>query len=158
MEKDKLNFAKNCRRIEEDIKNRKKNVKGLALSLGIPFIFAILYSILNPWVAILYFIFASALFGIVCVTAHYYNRRDIDNCNIKNANQFTYTDYKQMKKSGELERLYKQIEEMQNQEATEMYSQYLDFVKGKTYTPVKTTDKKIENQYEFVEKENNNNL
>ena len=64
-----------------------------------------------------------------------------------------------MKKSGELERLYKQIEEMQNQEANEMYSQYLEFVKGKTYSTVKTSS--IESNEEIKtdnDIEINNNL
>ena len=51
------------------------------------------------------------------------------------------------------------IEEMQKQETNEMYQQYLEFVKGKSYTPVKTSS--VENNQETEnanEIEINNNL
>ena len=155
MEQDKLKFAKNCKRAEIGFKNRKKLLKDAGIAFIFPAIFAIIMSITFP---IIWAVFAciTALYGSFVFYAHLCNVNDINQCG-KEIN-FTYKDYNQMKKSGELVRLYKQIEEMQKQEANEMYSQYLDFVKGKTYTPVKTTDKKVENQYEFVEKENNNNL
>ena len=79
-------------------------------------------------------------------------------CNNGCKQQFTYTDYKQMKKSGELERLYKQIEEMQKQEANEMYSQYLDFVKGKTYSTIKTSSIESNEEIQTDDVEINNNL
>ena len=124
----------------------------MGIAFIFPGVFAIIMSILMNPILLTVLIFEGLLYGSFATYAHLCNRDDINKCG-KEYN-LTYTDYKQMKKSGELEILYKQIEEMQKQEANEMYSQYLDFVKGKSYTPVKTTDKKVKNQCEVVEKEN----
>ena len=156
MEKDKLNFVKKCKIAEEGFKNRKKLLKDTGIAFIFPAIFAIIMSITFP---ILWAVFAgiTALYSSFIFYAHLCNVNDINQCG-KETN-FTYTDYKQMKKSGELERLYKQIEEMQKQEANEMYSQYLEFVKGKTYTSVKTSS--IESNAEIKTDDDieiNNNL
>jgi len=155
MEQDKLKFAKNCKIAEKGFKNRKKLLKDIGIRFIFPAIFAIIMSTTFP---IIWAVFAciTALYGSFVFYAHLCNVNDINQCG-KEIN-FTYKDYKQMKKSGELERLYKQIEEMQKQEANEMYSQYLDFVKGKTYTSVKTSSIESNAEIQTDDVEINNNL
>ena len=48
MEKDKLNFAKNCKRAEKGFKSRKKLLKDAGIAFIFPAIFAIIMSITFP--------------------------------------------------------------------------------------------------------------
>ena len=136
MEQDKLNFAKNCKYTETGFKSRKKLLKRMGISFIFPAIVAICMSIVYPvFLGIVFF--EVLLYGSFATYAHMCNRDDINECNVGSTN-FTYKDYKEMKKSGELDKLYQHIEELNKKEAEKNYQQYLRFVEGKSYTPVKT--------------------
>ena len=156
MEQDKLKFAKNCKIAEEGFKNRKKLLRDFSIACIFPAAFAVFMSIFTSPIILTVLMIEVLLYGSFATYAHLCNRDDINKCG-KEYN-LTYADYKQMKKSGELERLYKQIEEMQKQEANEMYSQYLDFVKGKTYTSLKTSSIESNEEIQTDDVEINNNF
>lgn len=158
MDKDKLKFAKNCKMAEIGFKNRKKLLKDAGIAFTFPAIFAIIMSILLNLILLSVVLFEVLLYGAFATYAHLCNRDDISKCNVGTTN-FTYKDYKQMKKSGELDKLYQKVEEMNKQEAEENYQRYLEFVNGKTYTPVKTSSvENIQETDKDNEIENNNNL
>ena len=143
MDQNKLKFARNCKRAEIGFKNRKKLLKDSAIAFIFPAIFAIIMSILLNPLLLGVLIFEVLLYGSFATYTHLCNRDDIKKCNVGTTN-FTYKDYKQMKKSGELDRLYQQIDEEMQKEAQEMYPQYLEFISGKRYTPVVTTSERVE--------------
>ena len=158
MEKDKLQFAKNYEKIKDKLRFRKKIMIDMGIAFIFPTIFIGIMAMSFPIILFL-LVFEGLMYGTFAGYAHLCNRVDIDNCNKGCEKQFTYKEFKQMKKSGELENLYKQIKEMDKKEAEETYSQYLEFVKGKTYSPVKSSS--VENNEEIEtnkDEEINNNL
>lgn len=158
MEQDKLNFAKNYRKADTKIKNRKKLMKDLRISFIMPGIFVSILAIMKP-IFLLFLLFEGVLYGTFAGYAHLYNRNDIDNCNVGNKNRIKYADYKEMKKSGELDKLIQQINEEEKQEAEKMYKEYLEFVKGKSYTSINTSFTEEEKQADTTtEVDNINNL
>ena len=103
MDQNKLKFARNCKRAEIGFKNRKKLLKDSAIAFIFPAIFAIIMSILLNPLLLGVLIFEVLLYGSFATYTHLCNRDDIKKCNVGTTN-FTYKDYKQMKKSGELAR------------------------------------------------------
>lgn len=136
MEQDKLNFARKCKNAEIGFKNRKKLLKDTGIAFIFPAIFAIVMSIAFPLVLAVLGL-EIALYSAFILYAHHCNVNDINHSGEEI--NFTYKDYKQMKNSGELETLYKQIEEIDKKEAEERYKEYLEFVKFKSYTSVNTS-------------------
>lgn len=146
MEQDKLNFAKNCKIAEKGFKTRKKMLKDMAIAFAVPGLFVIILSTVFP-IVLTILAFEVLLYGSFATYAHLCNCEDIKKCNVETTN-FTYKDYKQMKKSGELVRLYQQIEEIKNKQSEEMYSHYSEFIKNNINTTIKTSSFKNNNKSE----------
>ena len=139
MEQDKLNFTKNYLMIKDNFTMRKKDVVSTAKTAGFISLFAIFALIHTLWA--LPFLLIPNLYLIAsCISVYYYNYKDIENCNVGNIKKITYKEFKQMKKSGELQQLIDEINKQNQQEAAESYKAYLEFVKGKTYTPINITE------------------
>lgn len=137
---DKIKFAKNFRTKQDMFNNINKLQKGTIIAVGVPAVVSTALSIINPLFLITLLI--DGVIGLPLIGFSQYRKHEIvRECRNGCENPISYKEFKQMSKSGELEKLIQQVRIEEQQEFNEQYKQaFIDVVeKAKPYSIRSTT-------------------